>query len=233
MNGTFDWGLLAKTEDNWFQRAVTDEIFNLKIYEKFFTVEPGDVVFDIGASVGPFTHSIRNNQAKAIYCFEPHPELFKTLCRNVSREGVYCINKAILDKDGQQYTYGLFNPELGGMKLEENYKLVPSTSFQTFIEKNAIDQIDFLKIDAEGGEYDIFTEENFEWIRNNVKKIVGEWHLVDEEQKSQFKKFRDLYLRHLTRFEVYAINDVDIKDNLWTDEWIDFYGIITLYIDNR
>jgi len=95
------------------------------------------------------------------------------------------------------------------------------------------DQAKKIASDIISFEKNIFTEENFEWIRNNVKKIVGEWHLVDEEQKSQFKKFRDLYLRHLTRFEVYAINDVDIKDNLWTDEWIDFYGIITLYIDNR
>ena len=34
----------------------------------------------------------------------------------------------------------------------------------------------FFKLDCEGGEYDIFTEENIDYLKNNVGYIVGEFH---------------------------------------------------------
>jgi hypothetical protein len=48
-------------------------------------------------------------------------------------------------------------------------------------------KIDFLKVDCEGGEYDIFTQDNLDFLINNVKKIVGEWHLRTPQLKEKFR----------------------------------------------
>jgi FkbM family methyltransferase len=51
-----------------------------------------------------------------------------------------------------------------------------SITFKTFIDLYNIEKIDFLKIDCEGGEYDVFNLENFEWVKNNVKK--NKWRMA-------------------------------------------------------
>jgi 16S rRNA A1518/A1519 N6-dimethyltransferase RsmA/KsgA/DIM1 with predicted DNA glycosylase/AP lyase activity len=54
-----------------FRETVTKEIFIDKIYERHVQVEEGDVVFDIGASLGPFTFSILDKTPSQVFAFEP------------------------------------------------------------------------------------------------------------------------------------------------------------------
>lgn len=227
----FDWGLIEKNA--WFRETVEKEIFIDDIYQKFFKVEKDDIVFDVGASVGPFTHHVKKQNPKKVYCFEPHEQLYKTLVKNVSSENVVCINKCISFSDTEHTTTGLFNEDITDCFSDQNKRTVPSIKFSTFIKENGIQKIDFLKSDCEGGEYDIFNQENFEWIKRNVKKISGEWHLVTREQKDLFRKFRDTYLKELPNHQIFSIDNVDIKWALWDDWFIENYGLITLYIDNR
>ena len=65
-----------------FKETITREIFEERIYEKYFEVEEGDVVFDIGASLGPFTYSILHKNPSHVFTFEPSFEEFKTLVLN-------------------------------------------------------------------------------------------------------------------------------------------------------
>jgi len=227
----FDWGHAA--ENKWFKDTVEKEIFVDNVYQKFFEVENDDVVFDIGASSGPFTYSIKEKNPAKVYCFEPHPELFKNLTKNVESDNVICVNKAIGPVNGHLTTSGFFNKDSKETSTEKNTQKVPSVKFSTFIRENNVKKIDFLKSDCEGGEYDIFNDENLPWIKKNVKKIAGEWHLTTPEQKQKFRHFRDTYLRDFPNHEVYSIDYVDIKWSVWDDWFIEHYALINLYIDNR
>jgi FkbM family methyltransferase len=227
----FDWG--HASENEWFKNTVEKEIFVDNVYQKFFEVENGDIVFDIGASAGPFTYSIKQKNPTKVYCFEPHSELFKNLTKNVESDTVVCINKSIGPTDGNFETSGLFNKDLAETNADINLKNIPSIKFSTFIEENNIERIDFLKSDCEGGEYDIFNAENLSWIKKNVRKIAGEWHLSTPEQKEKFRNFRDTYLSEFPNHEVYSIDYVDIKWSVWDDWFIEHYSLINLYIDNR
>ena len=75
--------------------SIIQEIFVDKCYERFFEVEEGDIVLDIGASVGPFTYSILNKKPKHVFCFEPSEREFKTLVKNTLGFPVTHINKGI------------------------------------------------------------------------------------------------------------------------------------------
>jgi FkbM family methyltransferase len=227
----FNWGKAAENE--WFKNIVEREIFEQNVYEKFFNVEENDIVFDVGASVGPFTYTLKGKNPQKIYCFEPHKELFQTLKENVESDNTFLINKAIGSVDGIQKLSGLFNEQFIGTCEGENIQDVETVTFKSFIEQNNIDKIDFLKTDCEGGEYDIFNDENLSWIKKNVKKIVGEWHLSTPELQDKFRHFRDTYLRDFPNHEVYSFDEVDIKWSLWDDWFIEHYQAITIYIDNR
>lgn len=217
----FDWG----NSNEWFQNTINKEIFIDKIYERFFEVEKDDVVFDVGASIGPFTYSILNKSPKHVFCFEPSFEQFSTLVWNTRIGPVTCINKGISDKVGVsdfELIFGSENKKGNAM----------STTFKQVIEDYNLNKIDFLKTDCEGGEYDIFNVENLFWIKNNVRKIVGEWHLDSWKKKDKFKKFRDVYLNVFPNHEIYSVDGVDIKWSLWTEKFIEYYSEVIIYIKN-
>jgi FkbM family methyltransferase len=208
-----------------FRETVEKEIFEDKIYERFVQVEEGDIVFDIGASLGPFTYSILDRNPSQVFAFEPSFEEFKTLVLNTRHGNVTHINKGITNTVGEFNFTEVFD-------TTENHKLY-STTFSKIIQDYNIQKIDFLKTDCEAGEYDIFTLENLFWIKNNVRKISGEWHLREGWMKEKFRIFRDVYLRFFPNFKVYSFDGVDITWSIWNENFIPYYNEIMVYIDNR
>ena len=208
-----------------FKETIIREIFEDKIYERLFEVEEGDVVFDIGASLGPFTYSILDKNPSHVFAFEPSYEEFKTLVLNTRHGNVTHINKGVSDRVGEFQFEFVFDQS-------EGHKLY-STTFKKIIEDYNIQKIDFLKTDCETGEYDVFNVENLFWIKNNVRKIAGEWHLGQPWMKEKFKVFRDLYLRVFPNFKIYTLNNYDITDGVWDVNFTNYYSEITIYIDNR
>jgi autotransporter strand-loop-strand O-heptosyltransferase len=223
---SFDWG--SQTE--WYKQTITSEIFEDRIYERFFEVEEGDIVLDIGASLGSFTYSIIPKNPKHVFCFEPCEEEFPTLVKNTIGYPVTHIMKGISDVNTIVDNTKLFNSVRGTQTRME------SITFKKFIKLYGINKIDFLKTDCEGGEYDIFNDENFNFIKNNVKKISGEWHLNESHYpgvKEKFRKFRDTYLKKIENHQVFSVDGIDIKWDLWNDHFIEYYSEVIIYIDNR
>jgi len=218
----FNWG----TSNEWYVRTISSEIFENKIYDKFFTVEENDIVLDFGASIGPYPYSILDKKPKHVFCFEPSFEEFPTLVLNTRVGPVTCVNKGVSDKEGEFLFSSLFGSE-------NKSGLAYSTTFKKIISDYNLKKIDLIKTDCEGGEYDIFNIENLFWIKENVRKIVGEWHLDSVERKEKFRVFRDVYLRIFDNYQVYSVDNFDIKWSLWSDEFIDYYRQIIIYIDNR
>jgi FkbM family methyltransferase len=222
----FDLG----TQTEWYKQSITSDIFEDRIYERFFEVEEGDIVLDVGASLGPFTYSILPKNPKHVFCFEPCEEEFPTLVKNTIGSPVTHIMKGISDVNTVVDNTKLFNSVMGTQTKME------SITFKKFIELYGINKIDFLKTDCEGGEYDIFTDENFDFIKNNVRKISGEWHLNEKYYpgiKEKFRKFRDTYLKKMETHQIFSVDGVDIKWDLWNDHFIEYYNEIIVYIDNR
>ena len=205
--------------------SIIKEIFIDKCYEKFFEVEEGDIVLDIGASVGPFTYSILHKKPKHVFCFEPSEREFKTLVKNTLGFPVTHINKGISNVNSIVMNDHLF----GGEDQME------SITFSKFIDLYNIDKIDFLKTDCEGGEFDIFNIENLDWIKTNVKKIVGEWHLKlqGHDNIEKFRQFRDVYLTEFKNFQIHSLDNIDIKWDLWNEHFLEHYDQIIIHIDNR
>lgn len=216
----FDWG----ESSEWFIKQIGGEIFINKIYEKFFTVEENDIVLDLGASIGPFTYSILKKTPKHVYCVEPSKSQILTLEKNVNGHPVTIINKGISGNNGFS-SFDLYGNEPTGDAL--------STTFKSLLTEYNIDRIDFLKTDSEGGEYHVFNLENINWVIRNVKKIVGEWHLNTKETKDSFRIFRDVYLNIFQNYEIYSVDGVDIKWDLWNEHFIEYYNEIIIYINNK
>lgn len=221
----FNWG--KSTE--WFKGFIGNEIFNERIYEKVLPVEENDIVFDAGSSIGIFGYSILDKKPSKIYCIEPSLEEIEISKTNIPKEVGVFLNHGISNIDGNVELKDVYE---NGVHKSEN-RTFKVSKFSSIIKEHNIEKIDFLKTDCEGGEYDIFNIENLIWLKQNVRKIVGEWHLETPEEKQKFREFRDVFLRVFPNHQIYSIDNVDIKWDLWNEHFIEYYKQVIVHIDNR
>ncbi len=167
-------------------------------------IKNGDTVFDIGANIGIFScwaaHSYKDIK---IHSFEPEFSNYEILKEQIEINSFTNINvhkSAISSKKGVTKLY--MSPNAGGhsvvglkefsnrnsIKLDE-YQNVETIDLSTYLKTQNIKKIDFLKMDIEGGEYDILynlKKETFDVI----DRISMEYHYVDESKNGdELKKF--------------------------------------------
>jgi FkbM family methyltransferase len=219
----FDFGGTYDT----FQEEITKELFIRNTYEGVYPVKKGDIVLDIGASVGPFTWDIMD-RAKKVYAMEPHKESCEWIRHNTEGfKNVEIIEKAL----GAETK---LNVPFDGWCYDDNKEAPPTMDTITFndlLEKYNIDKIDFIKTDCEGGEYFLFREENIDFLKNNVRTIVGEWHLHDG-MDVDFRYWRDKWLPHFPNCEIHSIDGIDIKWDLYNEHFLEFYKQVIIHINN-
>ncbi len=162
------------------------EVFFTKIYEKdYVKIEVGDVIVDVGANLGIFSLYAQSFQPKKIFAFEPVKSTFDYLTYNLQDySNVTLINKAIGAINGEssiniEKSSGT-NTLVGNENISNinsiGTETVVTTTFNNFISEYNISHIDFFKVDCEGGELDLFTTIDKEFLKSNVKKIALEYH---------------------------------------------------------
>lgn len=150
------------------------------------------VIFDVGANIGEWSLccsqlSLQSN----IYAFEPTPHIFRILKLNTFNKNIACFNYAI-SKDNSKCTFYLYNDsfqtdfsELNSIYeraiLKNQFNLSPKSieiktnSLDSFCFERNIDQIDFVKIDTEGNEYNILLGAKKLLTNGSIKVVQFEY----------------------------------------------------------
>lgn len=163
--------------------AVLNEIICHQTYSnEWVDIEEGDTVVDIGFNYGLFSITSKMKNPKRIIGFEPNPKLCKIFSENYRGDGIQLFNYAVSNKDSKVTFYENGDSAMSTIKEEINreyrrdYYEVNSISINTLINNFNLDKIDYLKVDCEGSEFDIFESLSEEYLGNNVKKIAIEFH---------------------------------------------------------
>lgn len=204
-NVDFDWGPTSKEYIILF----VQENFLNKTYERFYKIKKSDVVVDIGANVGSFVYSLKDNKPNHVFCLEPSNIIFKSLEKNLKTFSCTLINKGISNVDTD---YNKINPASDYI-YHHSGNTFCAIRFNTLVKDYGIETIDFLKFDCEGGEAFIFTKENSSMIKKIVKNIAGEYHICGVPNSVEsFIEFRDNYLLCLRGTEHVHIYERDGKE---------------------
>ena len=194
----FDYGDIP-LKDPYFKECLEREFFNNSQYEKYNSVKEGDVVVDIGASIGPFLYTIKDKNISKAVAVEPISSYHDLILKNSEGLPLTLHKNAIGDLDNQ----------ILDLEWSSEREQVKTISFKTIIKENNLDHINFLKLDCEGGEYSIFTEDNLDYLKNNVDYIVGEFHLNDQQMTESFKKMYKLLTKHNFNLRIESVDGVD------------------------
>jgi FkbM family methyltransferase len=127
---------------------------------EFAPLEEGDIVFDVGAYIG-ITSIVASDRAKMVYAIEPSPRARKCLEYNTRNyDNIKVLPFAAWDKSELiELRHGLKSSEDSLITPDDdgNNQTVPvqAHSIATIADIVDVDQIDFLKIEAEGVEPEI------------------------------------------------------------------------------
>lgn len=152
-----------------------------------FDVDVGDIVVDIGANVGMFSRYALTRGASIVHGIEPHPTAFNCLVLNNGSYVNFRPHKLAI-----AYNDGFIDLHVGGCYHEDYYFMADilsslnnssfsytestiTKSMDTLFECGLFDRIDFLKIDIEGAEIQLFEGISDENLKK-VNKISVEYH---------------------------------------------------------
>lgn len=147
--------------------------FQSHVYEnKFVQLKEDDIIFDIGANVGIMSLNFANKAKKGrVYAFEPTHYALKKLYRNIElnpelAKNIIVTNCFVSAKSDDNPDIVAFSSWSLTKRTEKDHEFhlgtpmsaegVPSITLDDFVTKNKISKIDFIKIDTDGHEYEIF-----------------------------------------------------------------------------
>ena len=170
------------------------EIFKDKIYSPSIDAQ---VILDIGAQCGLFSiYAAKLCPSATIYAFEPDREnieqVLDNLVLNQLEDRVVFISKAITSKTGTtQFNLNLKSSRANSLAYhEDNYVekiTIETISLADFFKQQSIEQVDYLKMDIEGGEYDILFSLGKEEF-SKIQEVQMEYHPLKETPISELKE---------------------------------------------
>ena len=156
------------------------------------------------------------------YCVEPVAEFIDELsklnqnvvlsnCAISSYDGILKMYQSVTDNDNEEWARGISHAlKQQGSKLLEHDKFthlikniieVPCFTLSTYVKRMGITHIDFLKVDVEGHENDIF--DAYDWIVKPTFMKIEHFHVDDKKLRKTFEN--QGYIVYTESYDLYAV----------------------------
>ena len=204
------------------------EIFENYIYERIRVLEPGDVVFDIGANYGVFTIKAAKivGEDGLVVAIEPDPVHVKYLEKNVELndlKNVLIVKKAVWNSKGmlrfKRFLWGganriadLYSDDIGEFSskpecIEET--TVETDTIDNIVAELGLQRVDFIKMDIERAEV-----EAIKGAQNTLKKCsphlaIAAYHKIPPTYERSYKILEPM----LRSLGYKTITDRPLKEN--------------------
>ena len=163
------------------------------VQRMFEFLSSGDVVFDVGANIGLTGLLLAQHSTKArrIHCFEPEPQNFESLRRNISEnrlsERVFAHRLALTDESGKAVLFVRGGPGEGrhSMVTAKGSKAsirIPALSASDFVASQG-QAPDLVKIDVEGAEGRVLAGMEPLFQQRRPREVFLELHLKGDGER--------------------------------------------------
>ena len=145
---------------------------------KAVAFSPNDIVVDVGANVGAFSHLAESKGVKKVIAVEPNTDAFGVLSQNTDSARTKAINAAVVAPNGPK-TLTLYKSETSVISSCIPVRGREQVETKTIgIDKLMACSPTVLKVDIEGYEYEWITTIAFP---ESLKQIAVELHLLKDD----------------------------------------------------
>ena len=187
-----------------FHEVWIDRIYDLPGFE----IKAGDDVIDIGGNIGAFAvFAGKRAENVKIHSYEPFPMNAAFLRKNVENSGLNNVNiieAAVAGNNGERTLKiddSWVKHSLNEISSKESGIRIKCLSLDEVLTE--IDHCNLLKIDCEGGEYEIFYGAKPETLRS-IDKIVCEYH---DGEHGTGKQLKDFFEANSFRADIFKVFD--------------------------
>lgn len=178
---------------------------------------PEDAIcLDVGANIGYYALNIVKSKKNAqVYCFEPDPTVFEKLNINLSlneeSKRIKCFDIALSDSETIKNFYQSDDQHSGCGSINvipnqnSNVIEVKTLTLDSFLYRNNLNKVDFIKIDIEGHEFSLLQGAVLSLKVKAIKYILIEFN--GEKLKTLGYTFNDF----ISFFEIYEYYPVSLN----------------------
>lgn len=189
-NSNFD-RLFKYWVDKFFADGGDDKI----LYN--FNLDQDSIVFDLGAYEGEFYSKIIDKYNCFIHAFEPVKEFYLN-CPKTSDK--IKLNNFALGNENTNFEISLLG-NCSSSFMDGKKEVCKKIKFIDYLKNNNIDDIDLMKINIEGGEYELLEEIISQNYQNKIRNILIQFHNLSEDPiKRREKIIKKLSETHQLKF---------------------------------
>jgi FkbM family methyltransferase len=189
-------------------------LFLVFVREDYGKITPGSVIVDIGANIGVFALHAACRDAHTVLAYEANGEAFQRMRDNIRlnqlEHVVFPYHLAVTAHAGEKVRFPTRASVYNAILADDgagDAEWVQTTNLSKIVEP--VNQVDLLKMDCEGSEYDILLSSPGPVVRK-LKEIRMEYHLGRAQEVVHFLQGHGFVLRRWNR-------DRDTSGSLWFD----------------
>lgn len=134
------------------------------------------IVFDLGGYKGQWTSDISSKFCCKVFVFEPVAEFAnKIRKRFILNKNIYVFDFGLSDKNKNE-NISLNNDRSSIYKAGKDYQTIKLVDINEFMKSNSIEKIDLMKINIEGGEYDLLDKMIETGLTQKVRYFQIQFH---------------------------------------------------------
>lgn len=177
----------------YYRSTLSDKLSIIESLRNYKAVQVQNrTVIDIGANIGAFTHMAVKGNAACVFAYEPEPYTFAMLRHNVGAMPCVLFNSAVTTSADPlvRFYVGTGNgaPSLASTTPRRGRREIVVNN--TFCGEVFSAWPDTLKIDIEGGEYDLVPH-----LPKSCDELAIEWHCLDHDQLAAFERVYPRFLK--------------------------------------
>ena len=151
-----------------------------------FNLNHDSLVFDVGSYDGEYYKKLHQKYNCNIHAFEPVPQFYKKCLQN-KPDKITLNNLALGNKD---CTFNISSQDnssseflISGDKIE-----CQKIDFNSYLKKHNINKIDLLKLNIEGGEYELLSHIIYHNHLNKIDNILIQFHYLEGDAPAERQK---------------------------------------------
>lgn len=155
-----------------------------------YSLSDKSIIFDLGGYEGQWASDIFSKYLSLIYVFEPVPSYAKNIKERFMKNNKIRVNNFGLSDANK--VINLYLAEDGTSEFIKSGQIIKGKlrDFMAFVKKERIKSIDLMKINIEGGEYDLLEYIISSRFVSNIKNIQIQFHNCVPNAKNRMKNIQ-------------------------------------------